>query len=67
MSNADVLRATDFVMPCFEIVDSRITDWKIKIQDTVCGQRLLRPVRARRPAVSPTDVDLVHLRHGGGA
>ena len=32
---ADVLRATDFVMPCFEIVDSRIRDWKIKIQDTV--------------------------------
>ena len=32
---ADVLRATDFVVPCFEIVDSRIRDWKIKIQDTV--------------------------------
>lgn len=32
---ADVLRATDCVMPCFEIVDSRIRDWKIKIQDTV--------------------------------
>ena len=32
---ADVLRATDWVMPCFEIVDSRIRDWKIKIQDTV--------------------------------
>jgi 2-oxopent-4-enoate/cis-2-oxohex-4-enoate hydratase len=32
---ADVLRATECVMPCFEIVDSRIKDWKIKIQDTV--------------------------------
>ncbi len=32
---ADVLRATDCVLPCFEIVDSRIRDWKIKIQDTV--------------------------------
>jgi 2-oxopent-4-enoate/cis-2-oxohex-4-enoate hydratase len=31
----DVIRATDYVVPCFEIVDSRITDWKIKIQDTV--------------------------------
>jgi 2-oxopent-4-enoate/cis-2-oxohex-4-enoate hydratase len=31
----DVIRATDYVAPCFEIVDSRITDWKIKIQDTV--------------------------------
>ena len=32
---ADVLAATDGVMACFEIVDSRIQDWKIKIQDTV--------------------------------
>lgn len=32
---ADVLRATDTVLPCFEIVDSRIKDWKIRIQDTV--------------------------------
>ncbi len=32
---ADVLAATEGVMACFEIVDSRITDWKIKIQDTV--------------------------------
>jgi 2-oxopent-4-enoate/cis-2-oxohex-4-enoate hydratase len=32
---ADVLRATDCVMPCFEIVDSRIKDWRILIQDTV--------------------------------
>ncbi|HEX7381739.1 MAG TPA: 2-oxopent-4-enoate hydratase [Nevskiaceae bacterium] len=43
---ADVLRATDFVLPCFEIVDSRIRDWKIKIQDTVadnasCGAFVL--------------------------
>ncbi|MER2370653.1 fumarylacetoacetate hydrolase family protein [Photorhabdus laumondii] len=31
----DVLRATDYVVPCIEIVDSRIRDWKIKITDTV--------------------------------
>jgi 2-oxopent-4-enoate/cis-2-oxohex-4-enoate hydratase len=42
----DVIRATDYVVPCFEIVDSRITDWKIKIQDTVadnasCGVYVL--------------------------
>lgn len=32
---ADVIAATDFVSPCFEVVDSRIRDWKIRIQDTV--------------------------------
>ena len=31
----DVLAATESVMPAFEIVDSRVTDWKIRIQDTV--------------------------------
>ncbi len=42
----DVIRATDYVLPCFEIVDSRISAWNIKIQDTVadnasCGVYVL--------------------------
>ncbi len=32
---ADVIRATDHVLPSIEIVDSRVVDWKIKIEDTV--------------------------------
>ena len=32
---ADVVRATAGVMPALEIIDSRVKDWKIKIQDTV--------------------------------
>ena len=32
---ADVVRATDYVLPSIEIVDSRVQDWKIKIQDTI--------------------------------
>jgi 2-oxopent-4-enoate/cis-2-oxohex-4-enoate hydratase len=35
ITNADVIYATHSVMPCFEICDSRIRDWKIKLQDTV--------------------------------
>lgn len=31
----DVLKATDYVFPCFEVVDSRIMDWRISIQDTI--------------------------------
>ncbi len=32
---ADVLRATEFVLPAIEIVDSRIADWDLTITDTV--------------------------------
>lgn len=32
---ADVLKATAFVMPAIEVVDSRIRDWKIKLEDTI--------------------------------
>jgi 2-oxopent-4-enoate/cis-2-oxohex-4-enoate hydratase len=42
----DVLRATDYVVPCFEIVDSRIDNWDIKVVDTIadnasCGVYVL--------------------------
>lgn len=54
----DVLAATDHVRACFEIVDSRITGWDIKIQDTVadnasCGVYVMGSER-----VDPRDVDL---------
>lgn len=32
---ADVVRAVDCVLPSLEIVDSRVADWRIKIEDTV--------------------------------
>jgi 2-keto-4-pentenoate hydratase len=32
---ADVYRATEYIVPAFEVVDSRIRDWKIKLEDTV--------------------------------
>jgi 2-keto-4-pentenoate hydratase len=35
VSRDDVLAATDYVSAAFEIVDSRIADWKIKLVDTV--------------------------------
>jgi 2-oxopent-4-enoate/cis-2-oxohex-4-enoate hydratase len=35
VTREQVLEATAWVAPCFEIVDSRIRDWKIRIQDTV--------------------------------
>lgn len=58
VTNADVLRATDFVMPCFEIVDSRVHDWKIKIQDTVADNASCGVVVMGDRATAPTAVDL---------
>jgi 2-oxopent-4-enoate/cis-2-oxohex-4-enoate hydratase len=57
-----VLDATECVMPCFEIVDSRIRDWKIRIEDTVadnasCGVFVLGDARA-----APRALDLAAIR-----
>jgi 2-keto-4-pentenoate hydratase len=35
VTREDVLAATDYVVAAFEIVDSRVADWKIKLVDTV--------------------------------
>jgi len=62
ITEEDVLAATESVVPCFEIVDSRIENWKIKIQDTVadnasCGLFLLGDTET-----DPKMVDLVNAK-----
>jgi len=62
VTEQDVLYATDTIMPCFEIVDSRIDDWKIKIEDTVadnasCGVYVLGSAE-----VDPREFDLPDLK-----
>lgn len=59
VTNADVIRATECVLPCFEIVDSRIHDWKIKIQDTVADNASCGLFVLGDNAVDPRKVDLV--------
>ena len=55
---ADVLRATECVVPCFEIVDSRIQDWKIKIQDPVADNASCGVLTLGGRRKSPRDIDL---------
>lgn len=62
ISAADVLDATAAVLPCFEVVDSRIQDWRIRIIDTVadnasCGVFVLGDER-----VDPRTLDLPAVR-----
>ena len=56
-----VIDATEWIAPCFEIVDSRIRDWKIGIVDTVsdnasCGIFVIGEARA-----DPREHDLPNL------
>ncbi|GHT00508.1 2-keto-4-pentenoate hydratase [Synergistales bacterium] len=58
----DVLKATDYVICSFEIVDSRIADWKIKLADTIAdnassgcyvlGAKKVRPLSCDLKAIS---------------
>jgi 2-oxopent-4-enoate/cis-2-oxohex-4-enoate hydratase len=62
VTEEQVLDATDYVSPCFEIVDSRIRDWKIRIQDTVadnasCGVFVVGAAR-----VAPRSLDLAAVQ-----
>lgn len=58
VTGADVLAATEGVMACFEIVDSRIKDWKIKIQDTVADNASCGVFVLGDKLVDPRGVDL---------
>ena len=64
-----VLDATDYVSACFEIVDSRIRDWKIKIQDTVadnasCGVFVIGAERVRPQSLDLAAVKMDILKNG---
>jgi len=62
VTEADVLAATATIMPCFEIVDSRIDDWRIKIQDTVADNASCGVYVLGTDEVDPRDFDLPGLR-----
>ena len=54
----DVLRATDYVVPCFEIVDSRIDNWDIKVCDTVADNASCGVFVLGAQKTDPLEVDL---------
>src|SRR3546814_14166798 len=55
---ADVLKATDHVRACFEIVDSRVTGWDIRIQATVADHASCGVFVQGSEISDPRDVDL---------
>lgn len=58
----DVLAATDCVMACFEIVDSRIRDWQIKIEDTVADNASCGVFVLGADEIDPNSLDLAALK-----
>lgn len=57
-----VVQATKAVLPCFEIVDSRIQDWQIAIQDTIADNASCGVFVLGRAEVEPNSLDLALAR-----
>ncbi|MGP3792551.1 fumarylacetoacetate hydrolase family protein [Pseudomonas sp. B392_1p] len=62
ISADDVLNATQYVAPCFEIVDSRIDSWKIRIQDTVADNASCGVFTLGAQRIDPREIDLAQVR-----
>lgn len=58
----DVLEATESVMACFEIVDSRIENWEIAIQDTVADNASCGVFVLGKNEVDPKTLNLADLK-----
>ncbi|MDM5450983.1 2-keto-4-pentenoate hydratase [Peribacillus simplex] len=57
----DVLDATEYIVPSLEIVDSRISDWKIKLQDTIADNASSGLFVLGEGKFSTTEVDLTKI------
>jgi 2-keto-4-pentenoate hydratase len=68
-TEADVLAATEYIVPSLELIDSRITDWRIKLADTIAdnassagvilGQARRTPADLAARGVDLTDIEAV--------
>jgi 2-keto-4-pentenoate hydratase len=58
----DVIAATDYLCVSLEVIDSRITDWRIKLQDTVADNGSSARVVLGSKRVKPQDLEFNGLR-----
>ncbi len=71
-TEADVLAATEYIVPSLELIDSRITDWRIKLADTIAdnassagvilGAERKTPAELAAAGVDLSDIDAVLYR-----
>ncbi len=57
----DVIAATDYISVCFEVIDSRIIDWRVKLQDTVADNGSSALVILGAAKVGPAGLELANL------
>lgn len=62
VSVADVLAATDHVCVCFEVIDSRIIDWRVRLQDTVADNGSSARVVLGASKTDPAVLELDNLK-----
>lgn len=58
VTTLDVLKATDYILPAIEVVDSRVKDWQIKLQDTIADNASSAFYALGGKPVKIADVDL---------
>ncbi|OBH02665.1 2-keto-4-pentenoate hydratase [Mycobacterium sp. E1747] len=54
----DVLAATEALVPSIELIDTRITDWKIELCDTIADNASSAGFVLGKARISPNDVDV---------
>ncbi|MFI6874805.1 2-keto-4-pentenoate hydratase [Streptomyces sp. NPDC050400] len=66
-TTADVLAATEYLVPSIELIDSRISEWRIGLADTIADNAssagvVLGSARVRPGALNPADIAAVLYR-----
>jgi len=74
-TEADVLAATEYIVPSLELIDSRIGDWRIKLADTIAdnassagvilGSARKTPAELAAAGIDLSDIDAVLYQEGG--
>lgn len=58
----DVLDATEYVSVCFEVIDSRISEWRIRLADTIADNGSSSRFLLGHARIPPSDLALENLR-----
>ena len=57
----DVIRATDYIVPAIELIDSRIADWKIGLFDTIADNASSAGLILGKERRKPDELDLTAI------